>query len=100
MTDATPEPDPEAIGPEALGAEALGPEAQGPEAQGPEAQPAADLPQAESGPGDSRFTWVPGTQMDGQELSGPVPPEALSGGQPTAVPSLDWQALLEALAAS
>jgi hypothetical protein len=106
MTDATPEPDPEALGPEALGPEALGPEAQGPEAQGPEAQgpeaqPAADLPQAESGPGDSRFTWVPGSQMDGQELSGPVPPEALPGGQPAAaVPGLDWQALLEALAAS
>src|SRR5580692_2728274 len=101
MPDATPEPDPEALGPEALGPEAQGPEAQGPEAQGPEAQPAADLPQAESGPGDSRFTWVPGSQMDGQELSGPVPLEALPGGQPAAaVPGLDWQALLEALAAS
>jgi len=86
MPDATPEP---------------GPEPQGPEAQGPEAQPEVDLPQAENGPGDSRFTWVPGSQMDGQELSGPVPPEALPGGQPAAaVPGLDWQALLEALAAS
>src|SRR5580692_603408 len=90
MPDATPEPGPEP----------QGPEAQGPGAQGPEAQPAADLPQPENGPGDSRFTWVPGSQMDGQELSGPVPPEALPGGQPTAVPGLDWQALLEALAAS
>src|SRR6202050_4033235 len=87
MPDATPEP---------------GPEPQGPEAQGPEAQPEVDLPQVENGPGDSRFTWVPGSQMDdGQELSGPVPPEALPGGQPAAaVPGLDWQALLEALAAS
>jgi Domain of unknown function (DUF222) len=91
MPDATPEPGPEP----------QGPEPQGPEAQGPESQPEADLPQAENGPGDSRFTWVPGSQMDGQELSGPVPPEALPGGQPTAaVPGLDWQALLEALAAS
>jgi Domain of unknown function (DUF222) len=96
MPDATPEP-----GPEPQGPEAQGPEAQGPEAQGPEAQPEVDLPQAENGPGDSRFTWVPGSQMDGQELSGPVPPEALPGGQPAAaVPGLDWQALLEALAAS
>src|SRR3984885_1966527 len=101
MPDATPEPGPEPQGPEAQGPEAQGPEAQGPEAQGPEAQPEVDLPQAENGPGDSRFTWVPGSQMDGQELSGPVPPEALPGGHPTAaVPGLDWQALLEALAAS
>jgi Domain of unknown function (DUF222) len=101
MPDATAEPGPEPQGPESQGPESQGPEAQGPEAQGPEAQPDADLPQAENGPGDSRFTWVPGSQMDGQELSGPVPPEALPGGQPTAaVPGLDWQALLEALAAS
>ena len=106
MPDATPEPGPEPQGPEAQGPEAQGPEAQGPEAQGPEAQspeaqPEVDLPQAENGPGDSRFTWVPGSQMDGQELSGPVPPDALPGGQPAAaVPGLDWQALLEALAAS
>ena len=106
MPDATPEPGPEPQGPEAQGPEAQGPEAQGPEAQGPEAQsseaqPEVDLPQAENGPGDSRFTWVPGSQMDGQELSGPVPPDALPGGQPAAaVPGLDWQVLLEALAAS
>src|ERR1700683_2504712 len=92
MPDATPEPGPESQGPEAQGPEAQGPEAQGPEAQGPEPEPEADRPQAESGPGDSRFTWVPGSQMDGQELSGPVPPEALPGGQPAAaVPGLDWQ---------
>ncbi|HEY1621902.1 MAG TPA: DUF222 domain-containing protein [Streptosporangiaceae bacterium] len=111
MPDATPEPGPEPQGPEAQSPEAQGPEPQGPEAQspeaqspesqGPEAQPEVDLPQAENVPGDSRFTWVPGSQMDGQELSGPVPPEALPGGQPAAaVPGLDWQALLEALAAS
>jgi hypothetical protein len=106
MPDATPEPGPEPQGPEAQGPEAQGPEAQGPEAQGAEAQgaeaqPEVDLPQAENGPADSRFTWVPGSQIDGQELSGPVPPEALPGGQPAAaVPGLDWQALLEALAAS
>jgi hypothetical protein len=99
MPDATPDPGPEP------GPEAQGPEAQCPEAQSPEAQPEADQPQAQSSVGDSRFTWVPGSEMDGHELSGPVPLEALAGGhsagQPAAaVPGLDWQALLEALAAS
>ena len=45
---------------------------------------------------------MPGSELDGVELSGPVPPEAMpgshrAGGAPA---ELDWQALLNALAAS
>jgi hypothetical protein len=45
---------------------------------------------------------VPGSELDGVELSGPVPPEALPGGDRAggAAAGLDWQALLDALAAS
>jgi hypothetical protein len=64
--------------------------------------PDPDQPQVQGGPGGPRFTWVPGSELDGHELSGPVPPEALPGAKPEgAIPAvLDWQALLEALAAS
>src|SRR6202034_2498476 len=67
-----------------------------------EGPPNPDQPQVQGGPGGPRFTWVPGSELDGHELSGPVPPEALPGAKPEgAIPAvLDWQALLEALAAS
>jgi hypothetical protein len=76
----------------------------GPEsAPSPEGGPSdPDQPQVQGGPGGPRFTWVPGSELDGHELSGPVPPEALPGPKPEgAIPAgLDWQALLDALAAS
>ena len=45
---------------------------------------------------------MPGSEQDGHELSGPVPPEALPGSHRagSAPAELDWQALLNALAAS
>jgi hypothetical protein len=97
MAATAPEPDPEAHGPQAQGSEA-----QGPEVQGPQAQAGADLPEGQSGPSGRRFTWVPGSEQEGHELSGPVPPEALPGGQQAGAGpvGLDWQALLDALAAS
>ena len=96
MAAGAPEPDPETQGPEAQD-----PEAQGPEVQGPRAQPGADLPEGQSGPSGPRFTWAPGSEQNGHDLSGPVPPEALPGGKAGAGPvGLDWQALLDALAAS
>src|SRR5580692_7576847 len=82
MTTATPEPGPER------------------EPQPDEPQP--DEPQPCGEGGGPRFSWVPGSELDGVELSGPVPPEALPGGTRAAgVPAgLDWQAMLDALAAS
>jgi len=107
MPTPAPDPGPEAQGPEVQGPQAHGPEvqgleAQGPEAEGPQAQPGADLPEARGASDDPRFTWVPGSEVDGHELSGPVPPEALPGGKQAGVGpvGLDWQALLDALAAS
>src|ERR1700689_5600611 len=63
--------------------------------------PDPDQPQVQGGPSGPRFTWVPGSELDGHELSGPVPPEALPGAKPEgAIPAvLDWQGLLEALGA-
>jgi hypothetical protein len=77
MTAATPEPD-------------------------PEREPEPDGPQPCGEGGGPRFSWVPGSELDGVELSGPVPPEALPGGDRAggAAAGLDWQALLDALAAS
>jgi hypothetical protein len=84
MTAATPEPVPE-------GEPEPGPEA--------EPEPGGPLPRSEGG--GPRFSWVPGSELDGVELSGPVPPEALPGGRVGGVAAgLDWQALLDALAAS
>jgi hypothetical protein len=109
---AAPEPCPDEHGPEAQEpegqeSEAQESEGQGPQARGPQAQPGADLPgadlpEAKSGPDTPRFTWVPGSEVDGHELSGPVPPEALPGGKQAGggPVGLDWQALLDALAAS
>jgi hypothetical protein len=48
------------------------------------------------GPG---FCWVPGSELDGVVLSGPVPSEALPGGRGVRA-GLGWQAMLDALAAS
>jgi len=69
---------------------------------GPEREPDADGQQPRGEGGGPRFSWVPGSELDGVELSGPVPPEALPGGARAAgVPAgLDWQALVNALAAS
>jgi Domain of unknown function (DUF222) len=70
---------------------------------GPEKEPEPDDSQPRDESVGPQFTWVPGSELDGVELSGPVPPEALPGGQQpgaAAPASLDWQALLDALAAS
>ena len=69
---------------------------------GPEREPEPDGPQPCGEGGGPRFTWIPGSEQDGHELSGPVPPEALPGSDRagTAPAELDWQALLNALAAS
>jgi Domain of unknown function (DUF222) len=85
MAAATPEPGPE----------------REPE-PGPEGEPEPDEPQPRGEGGGPRFSWVPGSELDGVELSGPVPPEALPGGHRAggAPAGLDWQALLNALAAS
>ncbi len=68
----------------------------------PEGRPERDEPEPHGDRGGPRFTWVPGSELDGHELSGPVPPEALPGGQAAGAgpAGLDWQALLNALAAS
>jgi hypothetical protein len=55
------------------------------------------------GDGGARFFFVPGSVVDGVEVSGPVPPEMLPGGRSAgrvSADGLDWQALLEALAAA
>ncbi len=85
MAAATPEPGPE----------------REPE-PGPEGEPEPDEPQSCGEGGGPRFSWVPGSELDGVELSGPVPPEAMpSGDRAGGAPAgLDWQALLNALAAS
>ena len=68
---------------------------------GPEGEPEPGGAQPCSEGVGPRFTWVPGSELDGVELSGPVPLEALPGGrQAGAAAGLDWQALLDALAAS
>ncbi len=69
---------------------------------GPEREPEPDRSQPCGESGGPRFSWAPGSELDGVELSGPVPPEALPGGALAGdVPAgLDWQALLDALAAS
>jgi hypothetical protein len=69
---------------------------------GPEREPEPDGPQPCGESAGPRFSWVPGSELDGAELSGPVPPEALpGGGRADGAPAgLDWQALLDALAAS
>lgn len=67
-----------------------------------EGQPDLGDQQAGNDPGPTGFTWVPGREEDGLKRSGPVPSEALPSQKPAgAGPArLDWQALLDALAAS
>jgi hypothetical protein len=92
MTTATPEPGPERE-----------PEPDGPQPDEPQPdKPQPDKPQPCGEGGGPRLSWVPGSELDGVGLSGPVPPEALPGGAAAAgVPAgLDWQAMLDALAAS
>jgi hypothetical protein len=65
-------------------------------------RPTPDGRQAHRDAGGPRFTWAVGSQEGGRELSGPVPPAELPGHETDgALPAgLDWQALLDALAAS
>jgi hypothetical protein len=78
MTDPEPEPSPEG------------------------GQPSEGEPAQGGGLGDARFTWVPGSEDNGVELSGPVPPEQVPNGISVAggPEGLDWQALFDALAES
>jgi hypothetical protein len=83
-----------------------GPSDSGPEPT-PESQPTPEGQRAAEGqPTDGldgvQFTFAPGSQVDGVELSGLVPPEMLPGGASAGQVSadgLDWQTLMEALAA-
>jgi hypothetical protein len=54
-------------------------------------------PGSGGGRGDgARFWFVPGSVLDGVEVSGPIPPEALA--RRVSPDGLDWQALIDALA--
>jgi Domain of unknown function (DUF222) len=63
--------------------------------------PGDDPQQPGSGSGlgeEARFWFVPGSMLDGVEVSGPIPPEALA--RRVSPDGLDWQALIDALAAA
>jgi hypothetical protein len=76
-------------------------------APAPEPTPEEDQPRpgeqaSDGGLGGSGFTWVPGSEEGGVEVSGPVPAGLVPGGLSVigGPAGLDWQALLDALAAS
>ena len=59
--------------------------------------PDDDPQQPGSGLGDdARFWFVPGSMLDGVDVSGPIPPEALA--RRVSSDGLDWHALIDALA--
>jgi hypothetical protein len=96
MTDQRPGSDPEQPDPEQPDRE------QSDREQSDREQPEPEQPQQRAAPGSPdwpTFVWVPGSELPGVgPVAGPVPPD-LTGGVGGGSAGLDWQVLLEALAA-